>query len=289
MRKIAIVTDSNSGITQDEGRKLGISVLPMPFYINEVMYLEGVTLSQEEFYERLKKDEPISTSQPNPGEVCGLWDTLLKEYDEIVHIPMSSGLSASCETAMGLARDYNGKVQVVDNQRISVTQKQSVMDALTLVQAGKSAAEIREILEAERRESSIYITLETLKYLKKGGRITSAAAAIGTVLNLKPVLQIQGDKLDAYSKVRGKKQAKRVMLKAMKEDFDSRFAEYAKRGEMCLEMAYTGNQEEAEEFKKEVQEMFPDYEIQMDPLSLSVACHIGYGALAVACSKKVTV
>ena len=289
MRKIAIVTDSNSGITQDEGRKLGISVLPMPFYINEVMYLEGVTLSQEEFYERLKKDEPISTSQPNPGEVCGLWDTLLKEYNEIVHIPMSSGLSASCETAMGLARDYNGKVQVVDNQRISVTQKQSVMDALTLVQAGKSAAEIREILEAERRESSIYITLETLKYLKKGGRITPAAAAIGTVLNLKPVLQIQGDKLDAYSKVRGKKQAKRVMLKAMKEDFDSRFAEYAKRGEMCLEMAYTGNQEEAEEFKKEVKEMFPDYEIQMDPLSLSVACHIGHGALAVACSKKVTV
>ena len=288
MRKIAIVTDSNSGITQDEGRKLGISVLPMPFYINEVMYLEGVTLSQEEFYERLKKDEPISTSQPNPGEVCGLWDTLLKEYDEIVHIPMSSGLSASCETAMGLARDY-GKVQVVDNQRISVTQKQSVMDALTLVQAGKSAAEIREILEAESRESSIYITLETLKYLKKGGRITPATAAIGTVLNLKPVLQIQGDKLDAYSKVRGKKQAKRVMLKAMKEDFDSRFAEYAKRGEMCLEMAYTGNQEEAEEFKKEVQEMFPDYEIQMDPLSLSVACHIGHGALAVACSKKVTV
>lgn len=289
MRKIAIVTDSNSGITQDEGRKLGISVLPMPFYINEVMYLEGVTLSQEEFYERLKKDESISTSQPNPGEVCGLWDTLLKEYNEIVHIPMSSGLSASCETAMGLARDYNGKVQVVDNQRISVTQKQSVMDALTLVQAGKSVAEIREILEAERRESSIYITLETLKYLKKGGRITPAAAAIGTVLNLKPVLQIQGDKLDAYSKVRGKKQAKRVMLKAMKEDFDSRFAEYAKRGEMCLEMAYTGNQEEAEEFKKEVQEMFPDYEIQMDPLSLSVACHIGHGALAVACSKKVTV
>ena len=289
MRKIAIVTDSNSGITQDEGRKLGISVLPMPFYINEVMYLEGVTLSQEEFYERLKKDEPISTSQPNPGEVCGLWDTLLKEYNEIVHIPMSSGLSASCETAMGLARDYNGKVQVVDNQRISVTQKQSVMDALTLVQAGKSAAEIREILEAERRESSIYITLETLKYLKKGGRITPAAAAIGTVLNLKPVLQIQGDKLDAYSKVRGKKQAKRVMLKAMKEDFDSRFAEYAKRGEMCLEMAYTGNQEEAEEFKKEVQEMFPDYEIQMDPLSLSVACHIGHGALAVACTKKVKI
>lgn len=289
MRKIAIVTDSNSGITQDEGRKLGISVLPMPFYINEVMYLEGVTLSQEEFYERLKKDEPISTSQPNPGEVCGLWDTLLKEYDEIVHIPMSSGLSASCETAMGLARDYEGKVQVVDNQRISVTQKQSVLDALALAQAGKNASEIREILEAEKLESSIYITLETLKYLKKGGRITPAAAAIGTVLNLKPVLQIQGEKLDAYSKVRGKKQAKRVMLKALKEDLDNRFAEYAENGDMCLEMAYTGNREEAEEFKKEVQEMFPDYEIQMDPLSLSVACHIGHGALAVALTKKATV
>ncbi len=289
MSKIAIVTDSNSGITQDEGRSLGVFVLPMPFYINEVMYLEGITLSQEEFYERLQKDETISTSQPSPGEVCGMWDNLLKEYDEIVHIPMSSGLSASCETAMGLARDYDGKVQVVDNQRISVTQRQSVLDALALVKAGKNAAEIREILEAEKMESSIYITLETLKYLKKGGRITPAAAAIGTVLNLKPVLQIQGDKLDAYSKVRGKKQAKRVMLKAMKEDMDTRFAEYVKKGEMCLQMAYTGNQEEAEEFKKEVQEMFPELEIHMDPLSLSVACHIGHGALAVACSKKVTV
>lgn len=289
MGKIAIVTDSNSGITQDEGRVLGVSVLPMPFYINDVMYLEGITLSQEEFYERLKKDEPISTSQPSPGEVCGLWDTLLKEYDEIVHIPMSSGLSASCETAMGLAREYEGRVQVVDNQRISVTQRQSVLDALALAKAGKTAAEIREILEAEKLESSIYITLETLKYLKKGGRITPAAAAIGTVLNLKPVLQIQGEKLDAYSKVRGKKQAKRVMLKAMKEDLDTRFGEYVKSGEMCLQMAYTGNQEEAEEFKKEVQETFPDFEIHMDPLSLSVACHIGHGALAVACSKKITV
>lgn len=289
MGKIAIVTDSNSGITQDEGRALGIHILPMPFYINEVMYLEGVTLSQEEFYQFLQKDEPISTSQPNPGEVCGLWDSLLEEYDEILHIPMSSGLSASCETAMALARDYEGKVQVVDNQRISVTQRQSVLDAIELIKAGKNAAEIKEILEAEKLESSIYITLETLKYLKKGGRITPAAAAIGSVLNLKPVLQIQGEKLDAYSKVRGKKQAKRVMLKAMKEDMDTRFAEYVKKGEMCLQMAYTGNQEEAEEFKKEVQEMFPDFEIHMDPLSLSVACHIGHGALAVACSKKVTV
>lgn len=289
MTKIAIVTDSNSGITQEEGRSLGVSVLPMPFYINEVMYLEGITLSQEEFYEHLQKDETISTSQPSPGEVCGLWDNLLTEYDEIVHIPMSSGLSASCETAMGLARDYDGKVQVVDNQRISVTQRQSVLDALALAKAGKSAAEIREILEAEKLESSIYITLETLKYLKKGGRITPAAAAIGTVLNLKPVLQIQGEKLDAYSKCRGKKQAKRIMLKAIKEDMDNRFAKYVESGEMCLQMAYAGNKEEAEEFKKEVQDMFPNFDIHMDPLSLSVACHIGYGALGLACSKKVTI
>ena len=289
MRKIAIVTDSNSGITQDEGRKLGIAVLPMPFYINDVMYLEGITLSQEDFYERLKNDESISTSQPSPAEVCGLWDNLLEEYDEIVHIPMSSGLSASCDTATMLARDYDGRVQVVNNQRISVTQRQSVLDAMTLRDAGKSAAEIKEKLEEEKMESSIYITLETLKYLKKGGRITPAAAAIGTVLNLKPVLQIQGEKLDAYAKVRGKKQAKRVMMKAMQEDWDTRFKKYVESGEMCLQMAYAGNKEEAEEFKKEVQAAFPGMDIHMDPLSLSVACHIGHGALAVACSKKVTV
>lgn len=289
MGKIAIVTDSNSGITQDQAKKMGVHVIPMPFYINETLYLEGITLTQEEFYERLKNDEPISTSQPSPAEVCGLWDMLLKENDEIVHIPMSSGLSNSCETAMGLARDYDGKVQVVDNQRISVTQYQSVVDALALRDAGKSAAEIKEVLEAEKLESSIYITLETLKYLKKGGRITPAAAAIGTVLNLKPVLQIQGEKLDAYAKVRGKKQAKRVMLKAAQEDMQERFAEYKKEGLMCIEGAYTGNPEEAEEFKKEIEAAFPGHEVRMAPLSLSVACHIGHGALAVACTKKVKI
>ena len=288
MGKIAIVTDSNSGITQDEGRELGISVLPMPFYINDVMYLEGITLSQEEFYEKLKNDEAISTSQPSPAEVCGLWDNLLEEYDEVVHIPMSSGLSAACDTATALSREYGGKVQVVNNQRISVTQRQSVMDAKMLAEAGKSAAEIKKILTDQKFDSSIYITLDTLKYLKKGGRITPAAAAIGTVLNLKPVLQIQGEKLDAYAKVRGKKQAKRAMLKAMKNDWETRFKEYVSNGEMCLQAAYTGNLEEAEEFKKEIQEVFPGVEIHMDPLSLSVACHIGYGALAVACSRKVT-
>ena len=216
MGKIAIVTDSNSGITQDQARELGVSVIPMPFYINEKLYLEGITLSQEDFYERLKNDETISTSQPGPADVCGLWNTLLEEYDEVVHIPMSSGLSASCDTAMGLAQEYDGRVQVVDNQRISVTQRQSVLDALTL----RDAAQIKQVLEEQKFDSSIYITLETLKYLKKGGRITPAAAAIGTVLNLKPVLQIQGEKLDAYSKTRGKKQAKRVMLKAMQKHLD---------------------------------------------------------------------
>lgn len=289
MGKIAIVTDSNSGITQDQAKKMGVHVIPMPFYINETLYLEGVTLTQEEFYERLKNDEPISTSQPSPAEVCGLWDMILKENDEIVHIPMSSGLSNSCETAMGLARDYDGKVQVVDNQRISVTQYQSVADALALREAGKSAAEIKEVLEAEKLESSIYITLETLKYLKKGGRITPAAAAIGTVLNLKPVLQIQGEKLDAYAKVRGKKQAKRAMLKAAQEDMQERFAEYKKAGLMCIEGAYTGNPEEAEEFKKEIEAAFPGHEVRMAPLSLSIACHIGYGALAIGCTKKVKI
>lgn len=268
---------------------MGVSVLPMPFYISEKMYLEGITLTQEEFYERLKKDEPISTSQPSPAEVCGLWDNLLREYDEVVHIPMSSGLSAACETAMGLAKDYDGKVQVVNNQRISVTQRQSVLDAIKLKEAGRSAAEIKAVLEKEKMESSIYITLETLKYLKKGGRITPAAAAIGTVLNLKPVLQIQGEKLDAYSKVRGKKQAKRVMLKAIQEDFDKRFAQYVKNGEMRIMAAYAGNPEEAEEWRKEIMDYFPGYDVYMDPLSLSVACHIGYGALAIVCAKQVTV
>ena len=218
-----------------------------------------------------------------------LWDKVLEEYDELVCIPMSSSLSSTCATAITLAAEYDGRVQVVDNQRISVTQEQSVLDAMNLREEGKSAAEIKEILEKEKLQASIYITVDTLKYLKKGGRITPAAAAIGTVLNLKPVLQIQGEKLDAYAKVRGKKQAKRIMMKAMQEDWNTRFKQYVESGEMCLQIAYAGNKEEAEEFKKEVEAAFPGMDIHMDPLSLSVACHIGHGALAVACSKKVTV
>lgn len=288
-KKIAIVTDSNSGITQKMAAQLGITVIAMPFYINDELFLEDITLTQEEFYRKLEEDANISTSQPSPGEVMELWEKLLKEYDEIVHIPMSSGLSNSCQTAVMLAKEYDGRVQVVNNMRISVTQRQSVLDALELVKAGKSAAQIREILEKEALESSIYVTLETLKYLKKGGRITPAAAALGTVLNLKPVLQIQGDKLDSFSKSRGKKQAKRTMIQAMKSDLEGRFKEYADKGLMCLEAAYGGNEEEALEWKKELEENFPGMEIHMDPISLSVACHIGYGLLAVAAAKKVEV
>ena len=286
MGKIAIVTDSNSGITQDQARELGISVIPMPFYINEKLYLEGITLSQEEFYERLKNDEAISTSQPGPADVCGLWNTLLEKYDEVVHIPMSSGLSASCDTAMGLAQEYDGRVHVVDNQRISVTQRQSVLDALTLRDAGRIATQIKQVLEEQKLDSSIYITLETLKYLKKGGRITPAAAAIGTVLNLKPVLQIQGEKLDSFAKARTVKQAKKMMIDAMRNDFDHRFNDPEGKN-IYLEMAYTHNLEDAEAFKKEVEAEFPGMEIVLNPLSLSVSCHIGPGALAVACSKKI--
>lgn len=285
MKKIAIVTDSNSGITQEMGKTMGIHVIPMPFFIDGELFLEDITLTQEEFYKRLGEDSDISTSQPSPGEVMECWDELLKEYDEIVHIPMSGGLSSTCHAAQSLSQEYEGKVCVVDNQRISVTQKQSVEDAIVLRDAGKSAAEIKEILEAEKLQASIYITVDTLKYLKKGGRITPAAAALGTVLNLKPVLQIQGDKLDAFSKVRGWKAAKRTMLKAIEKDLEERFSEV--REDMVLGMAYTCSKEEAQEWKQEISEKFPGYEIVEGPLSLSVACHIGPGAMAVTCMKKV--
>ena len=268
MKKIAIVTDSNSGITQEMGKSMGIYVIPMPFFIDGELFLEDITLTQEEFYKRLGDNSDISTSQPSPGEVMECWDELLKEYDEIVHIPMSSGLSSTCHAAQSLSQEYEGKVCVVDNQRISVTQKQSVEDAIVLRDAGKSASEIKEILEAEKLQASIYITVDTLKYLKKGGRVTPAAAALGTVLNLKPVLQIQGEKLDAFSKVRGWKAAKRTMLKAIEKDLNDRFADV--REDMVLGMAYTCSKEEAQEWKQEIAEKFPEYEIVEGPLSLSV-------------------
>ena len=285
MSKTAIVTDSNSGITQSRGKELGIYVLPMPFFIDGELFLEDISLTQEQFYERLGADSDISTSQPSPGDVMELWEKLLKEYDEIVHIPMSSGLSNSCDTAVSIAEEYGGRVQVVNNQRISVTQEQSVYDAMTLRDRGMSAREIREVLEREKFQSSIYITVDTLKYLKKGGRVTPAAAAVGTVLNLKPVLQIQGEKLDAFAKVRGWKAAKRTMLNAIEKDLTGRFADV--KYDMVLGMAYNCSSEEAQEWKQEITERFPGYEIVEGPLSLSVACHIGPGAMAVTCMKKI--
>ena len=285
MGNVAIVTDSNSGISQAEGKELGIYVIPMPFLVDGKLYFEDVDMNKEQFYHFLENDADLSTSQPSPGDVMDLWDKLLKEYDEIVHIPMSSGLSASCSTAMGLARDYDGKVQVVDNQRISVTMQQSVMDAKHLVAAGKSAAQIKEILEKEALESSIYLMVDTLKYLKKGGRITPAAALLGSALNLKPILQIQGDKLDAYKKVRGVKAAKKNMLEAMKKDVEGRFSDYVTKGQLKLHVAYTTDEETARQWKEEVQSMFPDIAIsRIDPLSFSVTCPTGPGVLAIAAS-----
>lgn len=288
MSKIAVITDSNSGITQKQAEELGVNVLPMPFYINGELLYEDITLTQEQFYEKLKEGAEIATSQPAPGDIMKLWDKLLETNEEIIHIPMSSGLSGSCSTAVMLAEDYNGRVQVVDNQRISVTQRESVLQAVELSKSGKSAAEIKRILEDTKSEASIYITVETLKYLKKGGRITPAAAALGTVLNLKPVLKIEGEKLDAFAKARGKKQAKRIMLEAIRKDIEEKFNandDVQGRKELKIQAAYSGNLEEAEEWAEEIKKAFPGYDFYMDPLSLSISCHIGYGAIAITCTK----
>ncbi len=286
MTKVKIVTDSNSGITQTEAEKLGITVLPMPFVIDGAEYFEDINLTQEEFYAHLEGDADVHTSQPAVGSVTELWDKLTQDGSEIVHIPMSSGLSESCHTAEALSKDYGGKVQVVDNQRISVTQKQSVLDAIKLANEGKNAKDIKDALLKSKFDSSIYITLTTLKYLKKGGRLTPAAALIGTILKIKPVLQIQGEKLDAFKKVQTLKKAKETMIAAMQSDFEERFSEYVKKGEMRLFIAHTHNDSEAELFAEEVRSAFPDVPVTfVDPLSLSVSCHIGPGALALACAR----
>lgn len=286
MSKIAIVTDSNSGISQSQAQELGIRVIPMPFMINDETYFEEITLSREEFYKKLSDNADISTSQPSPESLITLWEELLKDNDEIIHIPMSSGLSGSCQTAMMLAQDYDGKVHVVNNQRISVTQRQSVLDAIELSKSGKSGTEIKEILEKDKFNSSIYIMIDTLYYLKKGGRITPAAAALGTLLRLKPVLQIQGEKLDAFAKARTVTQAKSIMINAIKNDIENRFGGVSKDNQIYLQIAHTENEAAALELKEELQSVFPDYPIYIDHLSLSVSCHIGPGSLAIACTKK---
>lgn len=286
MNKIAIMTDSNSGITQKEAEVLRIRVLPMPFLIDGETFFEEISLTQEQFYERLAQDVDISTSQPSPEDVTKAWEELLEENDSIVYIPMSSGLSGSCQTAIMLADDYEGKVQVVDNQRISVTQRQSVLDAIELAKEGKTAVQIKEILEANKFESSIYIMLDTLKYLKKGGRITPAVAALGSALRLKPVLQIQGEKLDAFSIARTKKQGVSKMLAAIEEDIKTRFGGLDNMENIHMEVAHTVNEEAALELVEMIKERFGVETVDMYPLSLSISCHIGAGSLAVACSKR---
>ena len=285
MNKIAIMTDSNSGITQKEAEVLRIRVLPMPFLIDGETFFEEISLTQEQFYERLAQDVDISTSQPSPEDVTKAWEELLEENESIVYIPMSSGLSGSCQTAIMLADDHEGKVQVVDNQRMSVTQRQSVLDAIELAKEGKTAVQIKEILEANKFESSIYIMLDTLKYLKKGGRITPAAAALGSALRLKPVLQIQGEKLDAFSIARTKKQGVSKMLAAIEEDIKTRFGGLDNMENIHMEVAHTVNEEAALELVEMIKERFGVETVDMYPLSLSISCHIGAGSLAVACSK----
>ena len=287
MTKIAIATDSNSGIKINECYDNDIFVLPMPFIIDGKEFEEEISLSQQEFYSKLEENATISTSQPSLGAVADFWENILKDYDEIVYIPMSSGLSGSTASALTLSNDYPN-VYVVDNNRISVTQKQSVYDALALAKKGLSAKEIKEYLENTKSDSSIYITVATLKYLKKGGRITAAAAALGTLLKIKPILQIQGKKLDAYAKVLNHTQAKAKMIKAIQFDIETRFKELYEKQELRLSVAHTNNHSEAVKFAEEVKKAFPDIEFAyIDPLSLSVSCHIGPGALAIAISRKI--
>ena len=286
-QKIAVVTDSNSGITQAQAKEMGVAVLPMPFMIDGETYYEDITLTREQFYQRLKDNADIATSQPTPDSILKMWDKLLKEYDQIIHIPMSSGLSGSCSTAMMLAGEdeYEGKVFVVDNRRISVTQYQSVKDAQMLAAMGMDGTQIRKRLEETAADSVIFITVDTLKYLKKGGRITPAAAALGTLLKIKPVLIILGEKLDSFAKARTMKQAKTMMMNAIQKELDGRLHDSECRN--ChLAIAHTDNEEAALEFKKEVEERFPNADVYMAPLSLSIACHIGPGSLAVTATRK---
>lgn len=279
--RIALATDTNSGILTDEAKQLGIGLVNMPFTIDGKLYYEGVNLTPRQFYEAQETGCDITTSQPSPGDVIDLWERLLADHDAVIYIPMSSGLSNSCATAQMLAAEYDGRVQVADVRRISVTQRQAVLDARRLIERGLSAEEIRIRLEENALRSSIYITVDTLKYLKKGGRITPSAAAIGSVLNIKPVLQIQGGKLDAYAKVRGMKQAAAKMLEALHNDLNGRFA----GRKVKIMAAYAGDEELGDRWLSWMQEQFPDQEICSAPLTLSIACHTGPGAIGLGCSE----
>ena len=281
--RVAVVTDSNSGITQAQAKELGIHVVPTPFFIDGELYIEDITLTRDDFFQKLNEDAEISTSQPAPGDLIDTWEMLLKEYDEIVHIALSSSLSSACATAIMLSNDFDGRVQVVDNQRVSIMQKSSVLDALRLIEQGKSAKEIKEILEAEKLNARAYITVDTLKYLKKGGRVTPAAAAVGAMLKIKPVLLVWAEKLDSFAKTRGVKAAKKTMFEAVENDLSENYS----GADMSIYAVTTCNEEETEEWRQEVQNRFPDYDVKSEYLSLSVTCHTGPGALAIAYVKNV--
>ena len=285
MKKVAVVTDSNAGIRQKEAKELGIFVLPMPFTIDDQTYYEDINLTHEEFFEKQLNGAEIFTSQPVVGNVKELWDQILKDYDEIVHIPMSSGLSGSCQTAMMLAQEYDNRVFVVDSQRISVTQKYDVIDAKRLADQGKSGQEISDILTENNLNASIYITVNTLVYLKKGGRITPAAALLGGMLKIKPILQIQGEKLDSFAKTRTMARGTKIMKEAITKDIKERFGDDYHNVHICV--AYTYDEAPALELKKELEELYPGENIICDPLSLSVSCHIGPHSLAIAICKKI--
>ncbi|MCD8027466.1 MAG: DegV family protein [Erysipelotrichaceae bacterium] len=287
--KVAIMTDSNSGITQDEGKALGITVIPMPFTIDGEEYLEDINLTQKEFYDKLMNTYNVSTSQPAVGVVREYFDKLLKEYDQIVHIPMSSGLSSSYQTASLLAsqEEYAGKVFVVDSQRVSVTQKWDAYDALELAKQGKTGQEIHDILMQHKMDATIYITVNTLEYLKKGGRLTPAVATLGGLLKIKPVLQIQGEKLDTFSTARTMSKASKIMIEACMKDIKSRIDDSEDMHNTNLMIAYTYDKDQALKFKEQVEEAFPCKVTFCDPLSLSVSCHIGPHSLVIAACKKI--
>ena len=281
--KVIVITDSSAGFSSSE-LKENLAIVPMPFMIDDEEFYEGVNLTKPHFYESLKSDKKISTSQPSPGDITSIWDEQLKKYDEIVYIPLSSSLSMSYQTALMLSSDYKGKVQVVDAKRVSVTQKQACLDALYLISLGKNAKEIKE----NALNSSIYIMVDTLKYLKRGGRITPVVAAFGALLKIKPVLQIQGDKLDNFAKVLNVSQAKQKMISAIKRDIDNRFLDDYVAGNLQISMAHTNNEEKLKEFAQEVKKAIPNVDIVfVDELPLIVACHIGEGALAISVTKKI--
>ena len=283
IKKVGVATDTNSGITIKQAKEIGVGIIPMPFFIDGKEYFEDLTITRDIFFEKLRGGADIKTSQPSPAALTSLWDDMLKSCEEIIYIPMSSGLSSSMATARMLAEDYDGKVHVIDNHRISATQKQSVFEALSMADKGMSASDIEAVLDRTALDASIYIAVDTLEYLKKGGRVTPAGAALASILNLKPVLQIQGDKLDAYAKVRGEKAAQEKMLQAVEKDMNTRFAGQ----KVLIKGAYTCSEEAAESWRQKILDRFPAHKVTLDPLSLSISCHIGEGATAITCSAEI--